>query len=970
MAELVLSAVLPVLFEKLASAVLKNIARDKGIDADIKKWERLLKQIDDVLADASQLEITKDSVKEWLNDLQHLAYDIDDVLDDLATEATHREFTSESEAITSRVRKLIPNFSRGTTMLAELDSINSKLEYLVKEKDNLDLQVRGETKPKNKFRRLQTSMVHESSIVGRQAEKEALVHMLLGDEPCNQNFSIVPIVGIGGVGKTTLARLLYHEKQVTDHFDLKAWVCVSDEFDCSCISKVIFQSVTGENKDFADLNLLQEDLRNHLREKKFLLVLDDVWSESFEDWETLVGPFHSCAHGSKIIMTTRKETFLRGMGYDSPYQLQSLQHDDAMSIFAQHALGANNFDSHLLLKPYGEGIVRKCDGLPLALISLGRLLRTRKNKEYWKLVLDSEIWSLQDGGGIVPALRLSYYDLPAHLKHLFTYCCLFPKGFMFDKNELVLLWMAEGFLNPTTSNDDIESLGHEYFDELLSRSFFQRVPDCESLFVMHDLMNDLATSVAGDLFLRFDSEMEKGIREKMLEKCRHISFVREEYVTYKKFESFERAKFSRTFLVLERSRQHSFLSDKILVDLLFNLPLLRVLSLSNFCITEVPECIGTLRHLRYLNLSQTRIKYLPESVGNLYNLQTLIVFGCNELTKLPKSFLKLKKLRHFDTRDTQLLTQMPLEIGELKSLQTLSKIIIGGESGFEIAKLKELKNLRGKISIVGLEKVQTAIQAREANVSQKRLSELEVEWSDAPDGSQNEMLGKEVLKELKPCNDYLKQLKIGSYGGLEFPIWVGDPSFHQLNLVSIRGCKKCTSLPPLGQLPSLKELFIEGLEGVTVVGMELLGTDLHFPSLEILSFVDMPGWEKWSTNSGVVFPRLRHLHIINCPNLVEVSLEALPSLNLLETIRCDGSVLRRLVQVGSSVTILIIKFISGLNDVVWRGITEYLREVEELIIQGCNEIRYLWESEALAERGGQLLGQLPNISYNVGCMLL
>ncbi|KAI7744758.1 hypothetical protein M8C21_016893, partial [Ambrosia artemisiifolia] len=164
----------------------------------------------------------------------------------------------------------------------------------------------------------------------------------------------------------------------------------------------------------------------------------------------------------------------------------------------------------------------------------------------------------------------------------------------------------------------------------------------------------------------------------------------------------------------------------------------------------------------------------------------------------------------------------------------------------------------------------------------------------------------------------------------------------------MRGCKSCTSLPPLGQLPSLKELFIEDLHVLKVVGLELLGTSREFPSLEILSFKNMPCWEKWSMNSGVVFPCLQYLHIKDCPNLVEVMLEAIPSLNVLKVNECDIGVLRRLVEMASAVTELDISFISGLNDVAWRGLIEYLGAVEDLNITYCNDIRYLWESEAVA----------------------
>ncbi|KAJ0643761.1 putative P-loop containing nucleoside triphosphate hydrolase, leucine-rich repeat domain superfamily [Helianthus annuus] len=854
MAELVLSALLPVLFEKLSSTTLKRIARNNGIDAEIKKWQRSLIQIHGVLADASRKEVTSTPVKRWLNDLQHLAYDIDDVLDGWLTEAMQHQSTHESEGISNKVRKLIPtcctNFSRNTSMHDKLDSITAKLKDLVEEKAAFGLSVTEDSRPRNNNninnRRFQSSVVDPSSIVGRHAQKEALLQqLLLGDESCDQKFSIVPIVGMGGVGKTTLARLLYDDQQVKDHFELKAWVCVSDEFD----SKEIFQSMA--NKEVSDFNRLQEALRDH-------------------------------------------DQLLKQLVYNPQNkQLHSLSDDDALSLFARHALGVNNFDSHMSLKPYAEGIVKKCGGLPLALIALGRLLRAKKDEvDHWKEVSNSELWRLKEGG-ILPALRLSYHDLSATLKQLFAYCSLFPKDFLFDKEELVLLWMAEGFLHqPTPSGSTEEDLGHKFFDELLSRSFFQHAPNNESLFVMHDLMNDLATSVANEFFLRLDNESEKNIRKEMLEKYRHMSFVREEFVAYKKFEAFERAKSLRTFLAKSvgtaESRRCFWLSNKILTDLLPQLPLLRVLSLSGFYINEVPESIGTLRHLRYLNLSRTKIKHLPETVCKLYNLQTLILCGCGKLTELPNNFQTLENLQHLDVRDTPLLFQMLLGIGELKGLHiTLSKIIIGSESGSEVAKIKELKNLCGKVSVVGLEKVHNAIHAHTANFSEKRLGELELEWSDELCDSRNEMLEKEVLNELKPCDDTLVELKIKSYGGLEFPNWVGDPLFLHLKHVVISGCKRCTSLPPLAQLPSLKELFIQGLSEVEVVGFELFGEVRAFPSLEILRFAKMRGWKKWL---GGVFPCLQQLIIHNCPNLVEVTLEALPSLNALEIYNCPNLV--------------------------------------------------------------------------------
>ncbi|KAJ0851249.1 putative P-loop containing nucleoside triphosphate hydrolase, leucine-rich repeat domain superfamily [Helianthus annuus] len=862
----------------------------------------------------------------------------------------HRELTQESGAITSKVKKLVPTWythlSLSQRMHHKLDDITTKLQDLEKQKVSLGLIVKDERSK----RIYQTSLVDTSSVVGREKEKKELLLKLLRDEPCDKNFSIVPIVGMGGLGKTTLAKILYDDEEVKKHFELMAWVCVSDHFDIFHISKVILQSVKGEDKEFADLNLLQVALKKQLRKKRFLMVLDDVWSESYEDWQTLVSPFHACAPGSKIITTTRKVQLLNKLGYDHLYHVQTLSHDDAVSLFAKHALGADNFDSHPVLKQYGEGIVEKCDGLPLALAVLGRLLRTKtEEEEEWKELLNSEIWRLGKKDEIVPALRLSYNDLSACLKQLFAYFSLFPKNYVFNKELLILLWMAEGFLNPLSSNKSMERLGLEYLEELLSRSLLQHAPNDKASFVMHDSLNDLATSVAGEFFSRLDIEMVPDVRKEALEKYRHMSFVCDEFIAYPKFDPFKTAKSLRTFLFLEGndSFEKCYLSRKILDDLLPKLPMLRVLRLSNLCISEVPETIGTLKHLRYLNLSNNPITHLPASVGNLYNLQTLLLYDCSDLIKLPNNFSKLKNLRHLNIYGTPLLNKLPLWIGQLKSLQTLTKIIVGGDNGLAITKIKDLTDFDGSIHIKGLDKVEMAMHAQEANLLQKRFAFLELEWSDVFDGSRKKSLEKEVLCVLKPNSASLTFLEIASYGGLEFPNWVGDPSFLQLTEVFIHGCKNCTSLPPLGQLPSLKKLFIKDMDEVKVMGSELAGTGLSFPSLEVLHLENMKRLEEWSTNIGMVsFPCLNELVVRSCPNLVQVSPEALPSLNVLEIYECDSAVLRSLVQVASGVFQLKIESISGLDDVVWRGVIEYLGAVEYLIIKNCNEIRYLWESMA------------------------
>ncbi|KAK9068260.1 hypothetical protein SSX86_012371 [Deinandra increscens subsp. villosa] len=969
MAETIASAVVNIIFEKLTDdEALKKFARSQKIHSELDELQTTLSQVKALLNDASHKEITQEAVGLWLNSLQHLAYDIDDLLDDVATQAMHRELTQESGAVTSKVRNLIvptccTNLSLDNRLRRKLDSITNKLQNLENQKGDLGL-VEKDEKKKNIHRGNESSLL-EPDVVGREVEKEKLINSLLGGESSKENFSIVPIVGMGGVGKTTMARLVYNDTKVMGHFELKTWVCVSDDFDTFKISDIILHSLTRENKKFKDLNQLQTALTQAFKDKRFLLVVDDVWSESYDDWEILVRPFRSCAPGSMIIMTTRKEQLLKTLGFHHLDHLESLSERDALSLFSLHALGVDNFDLHPTLRPKGEAIVGKCGCLPLALKAIGRLLRTKTDEEDWDDVLNSEIWDLGNCNEIVPALRLSYHDLSAHLKQLFTYCSLFPKDFLFDKKELILLWMAEGYLNQPSTNKSPERLGEEYFEKLFLRSFFQYAPNDKSFFVMHDLMNDFATFVAGEYFLRFEKQAE--MADEALAKYRHMSFIHEDYVSYQKLKAFERAKSLRTFLAVPVGVKSSwntyYLSNKILLDVLPELLLLRVLSLRGFKIKEVPKFIGSLKHLRYLNLSQTDIKELPESVGNLYNLQTLIIFGCRSLTKLPKTFLKLKMLRHLDMRGTPDLKKLPLGIGKLTNLQTLTKITIGGEVGFAVTELKGLPNLHGKISIEGLCNVQSAMHAREANLSLKKLTSLELKWGD---GSQRSTLEKEVLNELKPHTDTLKYISFDYYEGIEFPGWVGDPSLHQLVCVSINNCGKCTSLPPLGQLPSLKQLFIQGIDEVKVIGSEFIGASnvVAFSSLEILTFDDMLGWEEWSTNSVVldaVFPCLQEIHIRNCPNLRKVSLAALPSLKVLKIGGCSDDVLRNLLHSASSIMELDISSISGLTDEVWRAAIKYLGKVEELNIQGCDEIRYLWESEAEA---GMVFVNLKKLSVS------
>ncbi|XP_071719152.1 putative disease resistance RPP13-like protein 1 [Rutidosis leptorrhynchoides] len=469
--------------------------------------------IDVVLANASERHITQEAVKVWLLDLHRLAYDIEDVLDDMATETLRRKLNDESHGNTS---------------------IGVDINTILALRSNRN------------FERLEeTSLLDESPVLGREKDEAAVLEKLLGDESCNQNVSVVCIVGFGGVGKTTLAKLLYNNEKVKDYFELTSWVCVSNDFDVLAVSKAIYQAVTGEDNTPAGLNHLQEVLKEKLSNKRFLLVLDDVWNEDHQKWKDLEKLLKG-APGSKIIVTTRKMKVASTMDNVKCHNLGILSDEDSLSLLAKFAIDEHNFDNHPL-SSLAQDIIMKCKGLPLALIAIGRVLKGKGNDE-WDKLLKSEIWSSDDGeGDILPVLKLSYYDLPLHLKKLFVYCCLFPKDYLFNKNALVLLWMAEGFISESKGTKTMESLGHQYFEGLLSRSFFQHSTEKESEYIMHDLMHDLAISFAGEFFFMLDDKMNVNGRNEDFNKIRHFSFLNQPDEEFINFKELHKSRRLRTF---------------------------------------------------------------------------------------------------------------------------------------------------------------------------------------------------------------------------------------------------------------------------------------------------------------------------------------------------------------------------------------------------------------------------------------
>ncbi|KAB2606481.1 disease resistance protein [Pyrus ussuriensis x Pyrus communis] len=949
-----LSALFQEVFRMMASReVMDYIRGKKQTQRLLDKLKSTLRSVNVVLDDAEEKQIINSDVKEWLDELKDAVYDAEELLSDIKTEVLKRKLEADrSGSSTSKVQQLFsdsfPSFDKGID--PKIEEIFERLDFIAKEKDVLDLKI-GVTH-RTKMRLLATSLVEDSSVYGREEDKERITKLLLSDDVIDDRISVIPIVGMGGIGKTTVAQLVYNDVRVKQHFDLLAWVCVSDEFDIVRVTQVICGFVTLQTCDIADLNLLQVKLKEALTGKKFLFVLDDVWNENYIHWDILRHPFEFGAHGSKIIVTTRNESVASMMGTLPAHHLIQISEEDCWWLFAKHAFqNASVISAHPNLEVIGRQIVRKCKGLPLAAKSLGGLLRSKFSMKEWENVLKSDLWELSNKeSNILPALWLSYYYLPPHLKRCFAYCSVFPKGYEFTKSRLVLLWMAEDFLRQEKKKP-LEEVGVDYFNELVSRSFFQHSSSVHNGYIMHDLINDLAKFVSGEFCLRLEDNDSFDI----VRKTRHFSFlIGRDGRDYEKFEALYKAKYLHTFLSLPQRNPtcSSFqLLDTVLNDLLPWLQCLRVLTLSYYTIKELPNSFSNLKHLRYLDLSSTLLEKLPETLCTLYNLQTLLVSYCRALTQLPTNLGALINLRHLDIEGTK-LERMPPHIGKLKDLRTLSEFVLDKRTGHNIVELKELKHLCGKFRMVGLHHIDNVTDASEASIRDKNcLNELSLEWEGDTDNSQKD---REVLDSLQPHTN-IKILSIHFYGGTRFPSWLGDFSYSNLVGLKLVNCGNCCFLPPLGQLPSLRDLSIEGLNGVVSIGPEFYGYGSScgiksFRCLKVLKFCNMQELQEWCyigfNEDDGAFPNLSQLGLLICPKLSRMlPLDCFPKL---EKLKLFGTNLESLTvsQESHSSSLLFFNYLDIFlcpNFVCFPNGGLRAANLTEIKICGCEKLRSLPE---------------------------
>ncbi|TYJ12496.1 hypothetical protein E1A91_A11G355200v1, partial [Gossypium mustelinum] len=943
MAEAIAFDIATELITKLSSRALSQVGLWWNLKHDIDDLTRTVRTIKAVLLDAEEKSVTDNLIKVWLEELKDVLYDADDLLDDFSAESLRKDLMGGNK-LTKEVRLFFSSsnqFAYGLRMGGQIKAIKARLTLIGSEANNFGFLVRDrpiETSFMTKKRPQTHSFVPKDKIIGRDDDKASLLKLMLEFES-EENVYIIPIVGFGGLGKTALAQFVYNDKMVHDHFELKMWVCVSDVFDVKIIVENIIKSATNRAPDQnLEIDQLQRQLRDIIDGKKYLLDLDDIWNEEREEWISLKELLVGGVKGSRIIVTTRSSRVAKITSKCQPYVLKGLSDDDAWCLFKEIAFEQRYADStNSAFVEIGRQILERCGGVPLVIRTIASTLFYKETEKEWRSFKNNELVRIsQNEGKFLPTLKLSYDHLPSHLKHCFAYCRLYPKDHEINVQTLVQFWIAQGFIKQLNPSQSPEEIGFGYFKNLVDRSFFQEVKNDETWFTtckMHDLMHDLAESVAGIESCVVDSD-------KIASKGKKL----------------------RTLLYISNNRVRNLSDDEIWDLIITRCRYLRVLALNDL-----------VKHLRYLNLSKSFfIKILPESICKIQNLLVLKLDGCWKLQELLKKIEKLVNLTHLACRDCFGLTHMPRGIGKLTSLETLSEFVVdkdGSHGGADLSELRLLNNLRGQLQIRNLGFVKNAKEKfKAANLKEKQhLRSLNLYWNADNDDDDDE----KSLEDLQP-HPNLKELWIrGWRGDAKFPSWLS--LLTNLVKINIRD-GNFKHNPSFAQLPCLKHLHIDNctelqyMDDNSPKGSQGEAQSF-FPSLKLLRLWDCPNMRSWwrtkksidddsneddTTVMGTattVFPCLSSLEIENCPL---TSMPLYPSLDgELELKNTNSRPLKQTIKMNitsrtpssstsslplSKLKSFIVNSIEGLDTHTLDECLQHLTGLKTLEIRDCKEV--------------------------------
>ncbi|XP_042024521.1 putative disease resistance protein RGA1 isoform X3 [Salvia splendens] len=893
MADAIVSEVVGRIATMLEDKIRYEVNLVRGVKDELRYLSEKLKSIQMVLDDAEKRGVKDESVKRWLKKLEATAYEMDDILDEWNYYSLLKDKMEPKQKIgCSFIRSSCLCFKKVSVrrdIAKKTENVKAMLEQIYEERKKFDfVMAPPTTDPVPTPWRVQTTpfidltKVHGVDIHNK---KEDIVSKLMLNGGHTQ---VLSIVGTGGLGKTTLAKLVYNDERVKDCFELRIWICVSDPFDVAGIAIGIVNEVGKETipPNSNQLTLVLKKLEASISGNKFLLVLDDVWTEDNTKWEPLKISLQCGAAGSKILVTTRKETVAKMVGTlnDDMYHPNKLSEEECWSLLCDTSLLGKSDEECGKFEVFGKKIARKCNGLPLAAVVLGTLLQF-KDLEGWKDVEKSEIWQLENAKvELFPHLVLSYNDLSPALKRCFSYCAVYPKDHQIHARTLIEEWMAQGYLGSDSGNGALELKGRENLRNLAMRCLIQDIEKSESgeqieRCKMHDIVHDFA------MFLRKNDDTERSCQACDSSLVSHVQEYRSLPWDYEppvdeRDGSFQVCNCMKSLRVLRIKKNVSLIPvgiemlihlrcldfswielPKDDLEIICRLYFLQTLLLSCCGVTVIPREIGNLNQLRRLDLSMNGLEVIPQEIGNLVKLRELDLSHNYRMKELPESICSLVELQILKIEGTR-INCVPEALGELSNLHTLQ--LCEFKVGSEYNKLGFLKTVyRCLTESLRLEIYWSSMSEMEELVEDARRAELQTVLQKLKSlniyfrGRMNEMeqsssssMWMEVAEALVPHHN-LKKLVIRRYEGSRLPDFMSSPH-NYIKEIHLTFLSEVSSLPAMGKLPFLEILQFYRLDELMFVGREFIGIEsscddvvVAFPKLEVLNFSRCSKWEEW-----------------------------------------------------------------------------------------------------------------------------
>ncbi|KAK8564458.1 hypothetical protein V6N12_036581 [Hibiscus sabdariffa] len=890
-----LSSSLDPVISKVISVLENEASLQTEVGAEIDEIKLELKAIKAFLEDAdrrSGVAPMSETDKQWIASVRDIAYEVENVVDEFMYHFNkQQQWRGKPSRFFFKLIHFPKNLLVRHRVAVELQDINKRIKSIAdrnqryqvsrSESRNFDKQIGGEYHRNNWVKNLSESALFfkEDDLVGIDKAQSELLDWLMDQE---LQRTVISVVGMGGLGKTTLVANTFKTQVVKQHFGCCAWITVSQQYVVTDLFKSIIKSLYNKAKEKIDpvINLdsmnyleLLEELVNFLQPRRYLIVIDDVWSTHL--WQDINIALPANMNGSRILLTTRKEdvaSFEFGV-LKHIFRLKHLPLKESMSLFCKKAFVGKGGQCPPYLESSAAKLVAKCQGLPLAIVALGGLMASKNSIVEWSEVYNNLNRELSENDTYFERLKyislLSYHDLSYTLKQCFLYCCIFPEDYEIKRNRLIRLWMAEGFVEPLKGTVS-EVVAERYLTELICRGLLQVVRRDRSgrpnAFKMHDILREFTVSISKSVkFVTKSDGMEEledgGIRRWSIEaKGKEMKGASETALS--------RVRSLLVFAVDETSKS-SF------NRLPSGFKLMRVLDLEGTPINELPDELGNLFNLRYLNLTRTLVKELPRSIGKLYNLQSLVM-KYTQIKELPAGIVKLKNLRHviacgYNVDPTTFHYAwgpvFPSNICLLDNLQILSSVEARGDFIKQLGKMTQLRvlgvvnvketdgqnlclaiakmiHLR-KIGVTscnedehvnmdalesappGLEKLFLAGKLEKVPhwfISLDNLTGLWLHWSRLRDDFLPHIQALPNLGELKLVNAYegerldflegfqkLKLLRIGRCLGLR-EIVINKGVMPGLQDLSILGCQEFTTLPHGWEsLPDLKRVYLSNV---------------------------------------------------------------------------------------------------------------------------------------------------------------